>query len=186
MFVDLLLEYNQMINLVSRQSTRESLSILLAESLLLKKYISTSFVIDAGSGSGLLGIPLAIAFPEKKFVLIETIGKKVRFLKEAKSKLNLTNAIIFEGPIQDFMRHQGRFDSTLIARGFPRVEVLTDYVYKKHLRQLLLITSIDRIKKIQNKVANIHQNLYNIPLRNNLIIYKLENVSRETYKKWVK
>jgi len=53
-------------------------------------------------------------------------------------------------------------------------------VYKRKVRELLLISSADKIKKIQNKVANIRQNRYNIPSRDNLIIYKLENVSRET------
>lgn len=186
LFIDFLLEYNKKVNLVSRQSTRETLDSLVAETLLLKKFVSTPFIIDAGSGSGLLGIPLALSFPVKKVILIETVHKKIEFLKEALSKLNLMNAKIFEGPIQEFMHRHDLYESTLVARGFPKIEVLAEYVYKKKVRELLLISSVSKIKNIQNKVANIRQNLYNIPLRNNLIIFKLENVSRETQKKWVK
>ena len=91
-FIDFLLAYNQKVNLVSRQSTRESLDLLVAESLLLGKFVSTPLIVDAGSGGGLLGIPLALSFPEKKVVLIETIHKKIEFLKEALKQLNLTNA----------------------------------------------------------------------------------------------
>ena len=185
-FVDFLLEYNQKVNLVSRQSTRESLDLLVAETLLLKKFVSTPLIVDAGSGGGLLAIPLALSFPEKKVILLETIHKKVEFLKEALKRLNLTNAKIWEGPVQEFMHRHNAYESTLIARGFPKIDVLVEYVYKKKVRELLLISSVNKINKIQKKVANVRQNLYNISSRNNLIIYKLENVSRETPIKWLK
>ena len=84
------------------------------------------------------------------------------------------------------MHRHGLFESTLIARGFPKIEILADYVHKKKAKELLLISSVSKINKIQNKMANFRQNLYNIPLKNNLVIFKLENVSRETQKKWVK
>jgi len=180
LFVDFLLEYNKKVNLVSRQSTRETLVCLVAETLFLKKFVSTPLIVDAGSGGGLLGIPLAISFPEKKVILSEPNHKKIYFLKQALCLLNLANVKIFEGPIQEFMHRHDRYESTLIARGFPKIEILAEYVYKKKFRELILITSVNKINKIQNKVANIRQNLYNMPLRNNLIIFKLENVSRET------
>jgi 16S rRNA (guanine(527)-N(7))-methyltransferase RsmG len=186
LFIEFLLEYNKKVNLVSRQSTRETLGKLLDETLLLKKFISAACIIDAGSGSGLLGIPLAISFPGKKVVLVEPIHKKAFFLKETLRKLNLNNAKVFEGPILEFMHRHNVYDSALIARGFPKIEILAEYVYKKKVKELLLISSVNKIKNIQIKVANIHQTLYNIPSRNNLIIFKLEHVSRETQKKWVK
>ncbi|MCG2812204.1 MAG: class I SAM-dependent methyltransferase [Candidatus Aminicenantes bacterium] len=180
LFIDFLLAYNKKVNLVSRQSTRETLDLLVAETLLLKKLVSAPLIIDAGSGGGLLGIPLAISFPEKKIILTETIQKKTNFLKEAILLLGLGNAKMFEGPIQEFMHRHDFYESTIIARGFPKIEILANYVYEKKVKELLLISSVDKIKKIQNTVANIRQNLYNIPSRNNLIILKLENVSRET------
>ena len=181
-FVDFLLAYNQKVNLVSRQSTRDSLGALIAETLLLKDLVSTPLLIDAGSGGGLLGIPLAISLPEKRFVLIETIHKKVVFLREALNSLGLGNAEVWEGPVQEFMHRHDRFNSTLAARGFPAVEALAEFVRRRKVRELLLISSPDKIKKIQNMVANIRQTRYNIPSRDNLVIFKLENVSRETRK----
>ena len=179
-FVDFLLAYNQKVNLVSRQSTRSSLGALIAETLLLKDLVSAPLLVDAGSGGGLLGIPLAVSLPEKKFVLIETIHKKVVFLNEALRCLRLGNAVVWEGPVQEYMRRHARFDSTLAARGFPAVDALAEFVYRRNVRELLLISSPAKIKKIQNKVANFRQTRYNIPSRDNLIIFKLENVSRET------
>lgn len=179
-FIEFLLVYNQKVNLVSRRSTPEALNALIGETLLLQGLISAPMVIDAGSGGGLLGIPLAISLPGKNFVLVEPTHKKVVFLNEALRHLALANARVWEGPVQEFMHRHHKFESAMIARGFPKIEALAEYVYKRKVRELLLISSADKIKKIQNKVANIRQNRYNIPSRDNLIIYKLENVSRET------
>ena len=179
-FKDFLLAYNRKVNLVSRQLTREMLDVLINESLLLRSHVSSAMVVDAGSGGGLLGVPLAISLPEKQFILVETIHKKVIFLSEALRLLKLDNATVWEGPMQEFMHHHGRFESTIISRGFPSIEALTDLVLKKRVKELVLISSINKIKKIANLIANIRQNRYNIPSRDNLIIIKLENVSRET------
>jgi 16S rRNA (guanine527-N7)-methyltransferase len=179
-YIDFLLAYNEKVNMVSKRSTQETLNVLVSESLLLKKLISTAFVIDAGSGGGLLGIPLAISFPEKQIVLTETVKKKIKFLKQTVEKLGLHNVLVWEGPIQEFMRRRKTIKSTIVARGFPHIDLLADYVYQKKVRELLLITSVAKITKFKEKVANIRQNLYNIPLKNNLIIFKLESVSRET------
>lgn len=179
-FVDFLLAYNQKVNLVSRQSTRASLGALIAETLRLKNLVSAPLLIDAGSGGGLLGIPLAISLPGKKFILVETIHKKVVFLHEARRCLGLDNVTVWEGPVQEFMHRHDRFDSTLAARGFPAIEALAGFVYRRKVRELLLISSLDKINKIQNTVANVRQTRYNIPSRDNLVIFKLENVSRET------
>jgi 16S rRNA (guanine(527)-N(7))-methyltransferase RsmG len=186
LFIDFLLEYNKKVNLVSRQSTRETIDVLIAETQLLKEFIGTQSIIDVGSGGGLIGIPLALSFPKKKFVLVETIHKKIEFLKEALRRLNLTNVEIWEGSVQEFMCRQEKIESTMIARGFPKIEILAEFVYKERVRELLLISSAAKIKNLQKRVANFRQNLYNIPSRDNLVIFKLENVSRETQKRWVK
>lgn len=185
-YVDFLLAYNEKINLVSKKSTRETINVLISESLMLKKYLSTNFVIDAGSGGGLLGIPLALSFPEKRIVLTETVQKKAKFLKLALEELALKNVMVWGGSIQEYMQRHKKIASTLISRGFPHIDILADYVFKKIITELILITSPLKINIIQNKVANIQQNSYNIPSRNNLIIFKMESVSRETQKLWVK
>lgn len=180
-FLDFLLEYNRKVNLVSRHSTRESLQALVAETLLLKDLVSTPLLVDAGSGGGLLGIPLALALPAKRVVLVETIGKKAAFLHEALRRLRLDNAEVWEGPVQDFMHRRGRFDSSLAARGFPAIEALAEYVLRGKVRELLLISSPAKIGKIAPRLAKFRQTSYNIPSRDNLVVFKLENVSRETH-----
>jgi 16S rRNA (guanine527-N7)-methyltransferase len=185
-YVDFLLAYNEKVNLVSKKSTREAINVLISESLMLKKHLSTDFVIDAGSGGGLLGIPLALFFPEKRMVLTETVQKKAKFLTLAIEELDLKNVKVWGGAIQEYLQRHKQTTCSLISRGFPHIDILAEYVLKKTIKELILITSPLKINKFQNNVANIQQNSYNIPARNNLIIFKMENVSRETQKLWVK
>jgi 16S rRNA (guanine(527)-N(7))-methyltransferase RsmG len=185
-YVDFLLAYNEKVNLVSKKSTRETINVLITESLMLNEYLSTPLIVDAGSGGGLLGIPLALSFPEKKVVLTETIQKKAKFLNLAIEELALKNTTVWGGSIQEYMQQQKKLAGTLVSRGFPHIEVLVDFVFKKAIKELILITAPLKINKIQNNVAYIRQNSYNVPSRNNLIIFKMENVSRETQKVWVK
>lgn len=185
-YIEFLLDYNRKVNLVSRLSTPASLAALAAETLLLKDLVSTPMLIDAGSGGGLLGIPLAISLPEKEFILVESIQKKATFLREALRHLRLANASVHQGAVQEFMHRHNRRESTLAARGFPRIETLAEFVYQGKVRELLLISSIDKLRKIESRVEKFRQNRYNIPSRDNLVIFKLENVSRETRGSWVK
>jgi len=179
-FIAFLLDYNRKVNLVSRQSTAASLAPLVAETLLLKDLLTAPLLIDAGSGGGLLGIPLAISLPAKEFILVETIGKKAAFLRAALSHLGLANAAVHEGALQEFMHRHLRPNSALAARGFPSIEALAEFAYRGKVRELLLITSTDKLRKIAAPVAKFRQTRYNIPSRDNLVVFKLENVSRET------
>jgi len=179
-YIDYLLAYNEKVNLVSKKSTRENIAVLVAESLLLKKHISASRLIDAGSGGGLLGLPLAMAFPGKRMVLVETIHKKTTFLKLAIRELKLENVEVWDGPIQECMRREKGCAAAIVSRGFPQIEILADYVFKKIIRELVVITAPLKAEKIKISMANIRKTSYNIPSRDNLIILKLENVSRET------
>jgi len=179
-YIDFLLAYNEKVNLVSKKSTRENIAVLVAESLLLKEHLSALRVIDAGSGGGLLGLPLAMAFPGKRMVLVETIHKKTTFLKMAVKELKLENVEVWEGPIQECMHREKGCAAAIVSRGFPQIEVLADFVFKRTIKELVVITAPLKAEKIKISVANIRKTSYNIPSRDNLIILKLENVSRET------
>ena len=60
------------------------------------------WVVDAGSGAGLPGIPLAVLFPEKHFVLVDSNGKKTRFLFQAKLDLGLANVEVAHCRIEQY------------------------------------------------------------------------------------
>ncbi len=93
-YADLLEKWNRSVNLVSYQNRRELLDRHILDALSMVGYLEGSTVIDAGSGAGLPGIPLAIARPEIRFHLVDSIAKKTAFLLCATSELQLGNVMI--------------------------------------------------------------------------------------------
>ncbi|MCK4765194.1 MAG: class I SAM-dependent methyltransferase [Candidatus Aminicenantes bacterium] len=179
-YMEYLLEYNKKVNLISRQMKIEELRRLVSETILLEKYISGDTILDAGSGNGLLGIPIALLNPDKKIVLVETKAKKAEFLEKAKTRLELTNVRVFCSSIEEYIKKHPEKGRTLVTRGFPVLEAIVNFVKKGLVKEAVLITSENKLKKIKIDMVNTRKKTYNVPLRKNLKILKMENVSRET------
>ena len=90
-FLSILQKWNKSFNLVSTQDVREMLSRHLLDSLSINSYLRGKYIIDVGSGAGFPGIPLAIFNPGKHFTLIDSNGKKTRFLFQVKLTLDLSS-----------------------------------------------------------------------------------------------
>lgn len=93
---EMLLAWNQKINLISRKDEEGLLIKHVLHSLLVgffHKFSKGERVLDIGTGGGLPGIPLAIAFPETLFLLTDSIGKKITACQDMISKLGLKNAV---------------------------------------------------------------------------------------------
>jgi 16S rRNA (guanine527-N7)-methyltransferase len=87
-------EWNSKINVISRKDIEQLYERHVVHSLAIAKIIRFkpgTTVLDVGTGGGFPGIPLAILFPETQFMLIDSIGKKIRVVSEVASALNLTN-----------------------------------------------------------------------------------------------
>lgn len=88
------------------------------------KKFSATRVIDVGTGGGLPGIPLAIMFPDKQFTLLDSNGKKTRFLFHVKTLLGLTNVTVENRRVEEFQPEQ-KF-AVVISRAFASLQDMTD------------------------------------------------------------
>lgn len=95
-YLALLERWNQAYNLTAIRDPREMVGKHLLDSLAMHSYVGAGPLADLGTGPGLPGIPLAIALPALSVVLVESNGKKARFLREAVRSLGLGNARVIE------------------------------------------------------------------------------------------
>jgi len=105
-YVQLLHKWNAVYNLSGIKEPSRMVALHLLDSLSVVPYLSGDVVLDVGTGAGLPGIPLALYYPEKKFLLLDSNGKKTRFLFQASTELKLGNIEIFHVRAQDFQCRQ--------------------------------------------------------------------------------
>ena len=95
-YLTLLVRWNKTYNLTAVRDPREMVTRHLLDSLAMQPYIASGTLADLGTGPGLPGIPLAITRPQLQVTLVESNGKKARFMREAVRQLGLTNARVAE------------------------------------------------------------------------------------------
>lgn len=113
-YVELLARWNAAYNLTAVRDPGEMVARHLLDSLAVAAHVNGGSLVDLGSGAGLPGIPLALIAPERAVTLVDSNGKKARFLREAVRVLQLANVRVVEGRVQDV---SGRFDC-VVARAF--------------------------------------------------------------------
>jgi 16S rRNA (guanine527-N7)-methyltransferase len=120
-----LADWNSRVNLTAITAPDEVVDKHLLDSLAVLPLLKGLTVADIGSGAGFPGLPLAIADPDRRFTLIESTGKKVKFIRHAVEKLALPNAEVVLGRAESY-RPVRPFDA-VVARalgplaGFVRV-----------------------------------------------------------------
>lgn len=103
-YTSLLREWNAKINLVSRKDTDRLEIKHLAHCLTITKFLRLmpkARLLDVGTGGGLPGIPLAICYPEARFTLMDSIGKKVMVVEDMVKRLDLQNAEVIRGRVEE-------------------------------------------------------------------------------------
>lgn len=123
-YVGLLIKWNRAYNLVGTDHPEEILTHHILDSLSIAPYIDAERIIDVGTGAGLPGIPLAILFPEKHFTLLDSVGKKIRFLTQVKAELKLANVEIIQARVEAFFSKQ--CFNIVVTRAFASIQEIIE------------------------------------------------------------
>jgi 16S rRNA (guanine527-N7)-methyltransferase len=113
-YLELLGRWNAVYNLTAVRDSQEMVSRHLLDSLAIAALVRGDSLVDLGTGAGLPGIPLAILEPARGVTLVDSNGKKTRFLREAVRVLGLVNVRIEQARAEDL---QGQYDC-VVARAF--------------------------------------------------------------------
>jgi 16S rRNA (guanine527-N7)-methyltransferase len=131
-YVELLNKWNKAYNLTSVRDPAQMLVKHILDSLVVSPHLQqvtniNNQFIDVGTGPGLPGIPLAIINPDLHFTLLDSLGKRVRFLKQVQLELGLTNITPVQSRVEDF---EGEFAGVL-SRAFASISDMVHW--SKHL-----------------------------------------------------
>lgn len=121
-FLHLLQKWNRAYNLTAVREPAEMVRRHLLDSLSIAEDISGSRVLDVGTGAGLPGIPLALLQPARRFTLLDSNGKKTRFLLQARAELELDNIEVVTARIERFRPEQS-FDC-IVSRAFASLDAI--------------------------------------------------------------
>jgi 16S rRNA (guanine527-N7)-methyltransferase len=127
---ELYANWNAKINLISRQDIGNLYTHHVLHSLAIAKVITfkaDTKILDVGTGGGFPGIPLAIMFPEVKFHLVDSIGKKIKVVEDVISQLSLDNATCEQARAEQL---QGKYDF-VVSRAVTTIPEFVNWIRGK-------------------------------------------------------
>ena len=127
-------EWNERINVISRKDIEALYLRHVLHSLGIAKvqdFLPGSRVLDIGTGGGFPGVPLAIMFPETKFVLVDSIGKKIKVVGEVARELGLENVEAVHGRAE---KQKGQFDF-IVSRAVTNMSDFVKWTRNKFLKE---------------------------------------------------
>lgn len=128
-YVLLLHKWNQIHNLTSIRDPLQMLSRHIIDSLSISRYLQGPNILDVGTGAGLPGLPLALTHPQYHFVLLDSNGKKTRFLMHVLQTLMISNIDIITMRVERY--HPESCFNSIVSRAFSQ---LNEFLQKtKHL-----------------------------------------------------
>ncbi|OWF76932.1 16S rRNA (guanine(527)-N(7))-methyltransferase RsmG [Yersinia alsatica] len=126
-YVELLHKWNKAYNLTSVRDPMQMLVRHILDSIVVNPHLQGSRFIDVGTGPGLPGIPLAIVRPDAHFTLLDSLGKRVRFLRQVQHELGLNNIEPVQSRVEDFVA-EPPFDG-VISRAFASLQDMLSWCH---------------------------------------------------------
>lgn len=182
-FYELLIEWNQVMNLTAITDMEEVVSKHFVDSCALVKSgisLEGQNMIDVGTGAGFPGIPLKILFPDLRVTLLDSLNKRIRFLEEVCSQLGLQNVELIHGRAEDYGRdvHYREQYDLCVSRAVANLSSLSEYCipfvkvggcfisYKSGKVEEERIEAEAAVKKLGGKIGEIHS--FHLPLEDAL------------------
>lgn len=199
LYYELLIEWNEKINLTAITQLDEVLKKHFTDSLTFVKVSNNKqdfSIIDVGTGAGFPGIPIKILFPECKLTLLDSLNKRISFLQEVVSKLELENVSFYHGRAEDFAKPgqlRESFDfavSRAVANLSSLSELCIPYVkengyfisYKGDKASEELLQAENAISILGGKLEDcITFHLPNSDIERNLLVIKKEKATPKKY-----
>ncbi|HKL99288.1 MAG TPA: 16S rRNA (guanine(527)-N(7))-methyltransferase RsmG, partial [Mobilitalea sp.] len=130
-YYELMIKWNKVMNLTAITNIEDVVQKHFLDSLSIVKVFRPSHevVLDMGTGAGFPGIPMKIAFPEIKVVLIDSLKKRINFLQEVIDSLGLKNITAIHGRAEDYghdVKYRERFD-ICVSRAVAKLPTLSEY-----------------------------------------------------------
>lgn len=126
-FVALLDKWNKAYNLTSVRNPDEMWVKHILDSLVVSPHLQGENFIDVGTGPGLPGIPLAIINPDKNFVLLDSLGKRIRFIEQVKLQLGLKNITAVQSRVEEY-QPEVKLDG-ILSRAFASLEDMVNWCH---------------------------------------------------------
>lgn len=128
-YMNLLIEWNEKINLTAITEPDEIILKHFIDSLTIEKYIKDNAVIaDIGTGAGFPGIPLNIVNSDSKYVLVDSLNKRINFLNEVIEKLELNNIQTIHSRVEDFAKNNREKFDIATSRAVAQLNILLEYL----------------------------------------------------------
>jgi 16S rRNA (guanine527-N7)-methyltransferase len=131
-YMELILEWNEKVNLTSIIDPNEFVKKHYVDSIAICSFSQmkeAQSIIDVGTGAGFPGIPLAILYPDKKFLLMDSLSKRIRIIEEIAGEIGLQNVNFRHGRAEELAQekeYREQFD-LCVSRAVANLAVLSEY-----------------------------------------------------------
>lgn len=192
-FLELLYEKNKVMNLTAIRDKKGMIEKHFIDSLFLTEIIKKDEqkLIDVGTGAGFPGLVLAIYYPEKEFLLVDSVRKKIEFINEVIENLELKNVQTSSERAEELIKNKRETFDTALCRGVANLRIILEYMIPfikvggKFLPQKLNLNELEEsqnaLKKLDATVENIHK-FYLPESKDERIIFEIEKMKKTDVK----
>ena len=172
-YLELLYEKNQLMNLTAIRDKKGMLEKHFIDALFLTKVINDNEknFIDVGTGAGFPGLVLAIFYPEKQFLLVDSVRKKIEFINEVIEKIGLKNVETSFDRAEELIKDKREKFDVALCRGVANLRIILEYMIPfikengRFLPQKLNLNEVEEsanaLKELKAEIKKIHK--FNLP-----------------------